>query len=60
MPKTIIKSRLHYKKHKPKNKHEPNNTKSNLPPYLQSFKQINCQEKVLLYINELGKFSIIL
>ena len=39
MPKTLIKSRLHPKKHKPKIKQEINNTKSNLPPNLQSFKQ---------------------
>ena len=39
MPRTFIKSRLHPNKHKPKIKHEINNTKSNLPPNLQSFKQ---------------------
>ena len=39
MPKTLIKSRLHFKKHKPKIKQEINNTKSNIPPHLQSFKQ---------------------
>ena len=39
MPKTLIKSRLHSNKQKPKNKQEINNTKSNLPPHLQSFKQ---------------------
>ena len=40
MPKTLIKSRLHvYIKHKPKIKQGINNTKSNLPPHLQSFKQ---------------------
>ena len=39
MPRTLIKSRLHSNKHKPKNKQEINNTKSNLPPHLQSFKQ---------------------
>ena len=38
MPKTLIKSRLHSNKHKPKIKQEQNN-KSNLPPNLQSFKQ---------------------
>ena len=32
MPKTLIKSRLLSKKHKPKIKQEPNQTKSNLPP----------------------------
>ena len=39
MPKTLIKSRLHPNKHKPKIKQEIKNTKSNLPPHLQSFKQ---------------------
>ena len=39
MPKTLIKSRLHSNNHKPKIKQEPNNTKSNLPPNLQTFKQ---------------------
>ena len=39
MPKTLIKSRLFSNKNKPKIKQEINNTKSNLPPNLQSFKQ---------------------
>ena len=39
MPGTLIKSRLHSNKHKPKIKQEINNTKTNLPPKLQSFKQ---------------------
>ena len=39
MPKTLIKSRLPSKKHKPKIKQEVNITKSNLPPHLQKFKQ---------------------
>ena len=39
MPRTLIKSRLHPIKHKPKIKQEIINTKSNLPPNLQSFKQ---------------------
>ena len=39
MPRTIIKSRLHYKKHKPKFKQEIKNTNSHLPPHLQTFKQ---------------------
>ena len=39
MPKTLIKSRLHCNKHKPKIKQEINNTKSILPHHLQSFKQ---------------------
>ena len=39
MSKTMMKSRLQSNKHKPKIKHEVNNTKSSLPPNLQSFKQ---------------------
>ena len=39
MPRTLIKSRLHLNKQKPKIKQEINNTKSNLPPHLQTFKQ---------------------
>ena len=39
MPRTLIKSRLHSNKHKPKSKQEMNSTKSNLPPNLQTFKQ---------------------
>ena len=39
MPKTLIKSRLHFYKHERKIKHEPNKTKSNLPPHLQTFNQ---------------------
>ena len=39
MSKTLINSRLHSNKHKPKIKQEINNTKSTLPPNLQSFKQ---------------------
>ena len=39
MPKTLINSRLHSNKQKPKIKQEINNTKSNLPQHLQSFKQ---------------------
>ena len=39
MPKTLIKSRLHSNKHKPKSKQEVDNTKSNLLPNLQSFKE---------------------
>ena len=39
MPKTLIKSRLHTDKHKPKIKQEVNYTKSNLPRYIHSFKQ---------------------
>ena len=39
MPKTLIKSRLHSNKNKPKIKQESNKTTSNLPPNLQIFKQ---------------------
>ena len=39
MPRTLIKSRLHSNKYKPKIKIDTNNTKSNLPPNLQIFKQ---------------------
>ena len=39
MPRTLIKSRLHSNKHKPKIKQELKNTKSNLPPHLQTFEQ---------------------
>ena len=38
MPKTLKKSRLYSDKHKPKIKQKLNNTKSSLPPHLQSFK----------------------
>ena len=38
MPGTKIKSRLRSDKHKPQIK-QPNKTKSNLPPHLQTFKQ---------------------
>ena len=39
MPRTLRKSRLHSNKYKPKIKQEINNTKSTLPPNLQSFKR---------------------
>ena len=39
MPRTIIKSRLHSNKHKPKIKQEVKNTKSILPAHIQTFKQ---------------------
>ena len=39
MPRTLIKSRLHPNQHKPKIKQEVKNTKSILPPHLQTFKQ---------------------
>ena len=57
MTKTLIKPRLHF--NKPKIKQEPNNTKSNLPPNLQSFKQKYYLEMVLLYLNELRRLPII-
>ena len=37
MPETLIKSRLHSTKYKPKIKQEANYTKSTLPPNLRSF-----------------------
>ena len=39
MTRTLLKSRLHFNKQKTKIKQEINNTKSNLSPHLQSFKQ---------------------
>ena len=39
MPMTLMKSGLLSKKHTPKNKQEIANTKSSLPPHLQTFKQ---------------------
>ena len=39
MPKTLIKSRLHCNKYKLSIKREMKNTKSNLLPHLQIFKQ---------------------
>ena len=39
MTRTLIKSRLHSNKQKTKIKQEIYNTKSILPPHLQSFKQ---------------------
>ena len=39
MPRTLIKSRLHSNKHKPKIKQEINISKSSLTPNLQTFKQ---------------------
>ena len=38
MPRTLIKSRLHPIKHKPKIKQEVNKTKSSLPPHLHLFR----------------------
>ena len=39
MPRTLIISRLHSNKQKPRIKQEIKNTKSNLPPHLQSFEK---------------------
>ena len=39
MPKTLLKSRLHYNKKQTKELNKKINNKSNLPPHLQSFKQ---------------------
>ena len=39
MPRTLIKSRLHSNKNKPKIKQDTKNTKSKLTPHLQTFKQ---------------------
>ena len=58
MHKTLKKLRLHSNKHKPKIKQEPNKTKSNLPPNLQSFKQKLLSGNSVLVINELRRFSI--
>ena len=38
MPRTLIKSRSHPNKNKPKYKQETNKNKSSLPPNLQTFK----------------------
>ena len=51
MPRSIKKSRLHSNKQKPKTKQGMNNTKSNLPPHLQSFKQKLLSGSGLLSIN---------
>ena len=39
MPKTLMKTRLHPNKQKPKIKQDINNTNTNLPRHLQSIKQ---------------------
>ena len=69
MPKTLIKSNLHSYKHKPKIKQEVNNTKSNLPTHLQTFKQKQLSGNgfveykwkyfILFYMNEPRRFPII-
>ena len=58
MPRTIIKSRLHSNKHKPKFKQEINNTKSELPPHLQPYKQKLMLGNGLLFVIEFRRFSI--
>ena len=50
MPKTLIKSRLHPNKNKIKIKQEHNNTKSNLPPNIQSFKEKLLSGNGFIYI----------
>ena len=59
MPKTLKKSRLQSNEDKPKIKPEVNNTKSNIPPNLQTYKEKLLFGNSLLYINELRIFSII-
>ena len=75
MPRTLLKSRLHSNKHKPKIKQEVKSNKSNIPPHLQSFRQkllsgngfVEYKQEYLhiyeyfifFYINELRRFSII-
>ena len=58
MPKTIKKSRLHCNKHKPKIKQEINNTKSNLPTHLQTFKQKLLSGNGILKHEKFYKFRI--
>ena len=53
MPKTLMKSRLHSNKHKPKIKQEIYNTKSNLLPHLQPLNKNYFQEMLFYFINEL-------
>ena len=70
MPKTLIKSRIHSNKQKTKIKREINNTKSNLPPNLQIFKQkllsgngfveYKWIYSFLYLLNELTRFPIII
>ena len=51
MPKTLIKSRLHSNKNKPKINQEPDKSKSKLPPNIQSLNRNCYQETALLNIN---------
>ena len=57
MPKTLIKSRLHSNKNKPKIKQEPKNTQSNLAHIFNHLSRNYYQEMALLSINELRSFS---
>ena len=59
MPKTLIKSRLHSNKQKPKIKQEINNTKSNFLHIFKYSSRNSYQEMVLISINELRRFSIV-
>ena len=58
MPITLINSRLHPNKHKPKIKQKVNNTKSNLTPHLQLLKKKLSgsldQERCLLNIDKIS------
>ena len=58
MPRTLIRSRIRHNKHKPKIKQEINNTKSNLPPNLQTFKQKLLSGNGFLKYNKFYKLSI--
>ena len=51
MPKTLIKSRLHSNKHKPKIKQEVNTTKSYLPHIFNQLNEGYFRETALLNIN---------
>ena len=62
MPKTLIKSRLHSNKHKPKIKQEPYNNKSNLLSHLQTIKQKLLSGTALLNLNKYSyncKYSLV-
>ena len=52
MPKTLMKSGLHSNKNKLKFKQEKNNTKSNLPPNIQSIKQKSISGNCFLKYNQ--------
>ena len=65
MPRTLIKSRLHPNKHKPKIKQEQNNTKLNLPKNLQTFEEnfyqetASCNIDSFFYFINVRRFSTI-